>query len=341
MTRSSLQNLMLLGAALVVCLISAELFLRLCPKFLSGNSALRLHWRELREDLREQGMTVPDPYLGFRYRPDLTAQVATSQLEFTFRTDEKGFRNPSPWPEHADIVVVGNSMAFGYGVDDEQVWVRLVANELPESEIINLGLIGAGPEQYLRVLQEFGLDLDPKLVLFMLFPGNDLNDAKDFPRVARRQDGRFLPRMANNSWTDEPGRLRQLLGGQLSRRISSQFTQLAGLARRRPHDRVGRWSPRAARPAGLPYVENARPGHPVFELAMDTVEAARVLSAQHGSDFMVLLMPDKEGVYLPLNRAVPCRNLQKGASGPRNTVRRPHTASSGPGWQVRTPFLRG
>ena len=302
MTRSSLQNLMLLGAALVVCLISAELFLRLCPKFLSGNSALRLHWRELREDLREQGMTVPDPYLGFRYRPDLTAQVATSQLEFTFRTDEKGFRNPSPWPEHADIVVVGNSMAFGYGVDDEQVWVRLVENELPESKIINLGLIGAGPEQYLRVLEEFGLDLDPKLVLFMLFPGNDLNDAKDFRTwLETRTSVPYKEWQITNGRPNEPGSLRRTLeGSYLFAFVRSLRSSLASPVVATTIEFQGGGRLQLVPQGPYAEAEMAHPGHPVFELAMATIEKARVASAQHGSEFMVLLMPTKEEVYLPL-----------------------------------------
>ena len=51
-----------------------------------------------------------------------------------------------------------------------------------ELEIINLGLIGAAPEQYLRVLEAFGLGLSPKLALFVLFPANDLTDNDRFRR---------------------------------------------------------------------------------------------------------------------------------------------------------------
>jgi hypothetical protein len=44
----------------------------------------------------------------------------------------------------------------------------------------------------------------------------------------------------------------------------------------------------------------ARPGHPVFERVVDTVAKARTVSNRRGSDFLVLLMPAKEDVYLPL-----------------------------------------
>jgi SGNH hydrolase-like domain, acetyltransferase AlgX len=44
----------------------------------------------------------------------------------------------------------------------------------------------------------------------------------------------------------------------------------------------------------------ADPAHPVFRLVMTTIEKAQRLSQRHGSQFLVLLMPTKEEVYLPL-----------------------------------------
>ena len=51
------------------------------------------------------------------------------------------------------------------------------------------------------------------------------------------------------------------------------------------------------------YDGNARmadPSHPVFQLLMTTIEKAQRLSQRQGSHFLVLLMPTKEEVYLPL-----------------------------------------
>ena len=125
-------------------------------------------------------MVVADPYLGFRYRPNFTGHLRRGDLDFAFTTDEKGFRNDSPSPKAADIVVVGDSMAFGYSVPDEATWSHRVATQLDGYTIRNFGLIGGAPQQYLRVLKSEALELNPKLVLFMLFPGNDLDDARVF-----------------------------------------------------------------------------------------------------------------------------------------------------------------
>jgi lysophospholipase L1-like esterase len=296
--RSILQNVAVLGSALLVCLVGAELFFRLWPQFLSEEAALRLHWRELVEDARDQAWAVPDPHFGFLYRPNLSGRVSRHELDFSFTTDENGFRNPSPWPEHADIVVVGDSIAFGYGVDDEQAWVRLVADALPELEIINLGLVGAAPEQYLRVLEAFGLGLSPKLVLFVLFPANDLTDNDSFRRwLAAGTDVPYKEWRITGG--REPAHWRRLLEG------SYLVTFLRGARR-------SLTSPVAARTIELPdggrvqlvpglsNAAKARLGHPVFELVVDTIDEARAVSNRRGSDFLVLLMPAKEDVYLPV-----------------------------------------
>ena len=102
------------------------------------------------------------------------SRIANGSFAFNFSTDSYGFRNSSPWPRRADIVVLGDSMAFSYGVEDNEAWPNLLAEQLPGSRIINLGLIGAAPQQYFRIYETFGQTLEPALVLFCLFPGNDV-----------------------------------------------------------------------------------------------------------------------------------------------------------------------
>jgi hypothetical protein len=180
--KSVIRNLALLVATVALGLCGLEAFLRVFPQFLPEEARLRLHWSAIGKgkDVHEQAVTVADPYLGFRYRPDFTGRLRRGDLDFSFTTDHKGFRNDPPSPEAADIVVVGDSMAFGYGVADDATWTHLVATQRGSYTISNFGLIGGAPQQYLRILKAEALQLNPKLVLFMLFPGNDMNDARVF-----------------------------------------------------------------------------------------------------------------------------------------------------------------
>ncbi len=301
MTRTILQNLALVAVALVICLGGAEVFFRLFPQFLGEEARLKLHWEELSQSQQAQGTRVPDPRFGFLYRPGFTGQLSRDDLHFTFTTDEHGFRNPSPWPAHADVVVVGDSMAFGYGVEDAQAWPRLVADLLPNLKVINLGLIGAGPQQYLRVLESFGLQLHPELVLFMLFAGNDLYDARQFQQwVDARTDQTYPEWQITSGQPREVGWLRQLLGG--SRLVAFLRGARKSLTASVASTVVDFEDGQRVRltPAMLESeIDMDHPGDPAFELVMTTIERASAVTREQGGHFVVLLMPTKEEVYLP------------------------------------------
>ena len=301
MTRSILQNLAVMAVALIVCLGGAEAFFRLFPQFLGEEAQLRLHWQEVGQSERAQSMTVPDRRFGYLFRPHFTGRTNRQDLDFTFHTDEHGFRNPSPWPAQADVVVVGDSLAFSYGVDDGQAWPRLVAKALPAISIINLGLIGAAPQQYLRLLEAFGLKLQPKLVLFMLFSGNDLGDAKTFQdwldadtQLTYEQwqmNGEQPPELSRWRQLLEDSRLVTFLRGARKALISSVD---GGTITFEDGSRV-----QLAPTVLESNIEMAHPGDRVFELVMTTIERARALTQDQGGHFLVLLMPSKEEVYLP------------------------------------------
>jgi lysophospholipase L1-like esterase len=300
MTRPRLQNLALVAITLVICLGAAEAFFRLFPQFLGEEAVLRLHWQQLDQSGVDQRMTVPDRRFGYLYRPNFTGRLSRGALDFSFTTDEHGFRNPSPWPARADIVVVGDSMAFGYGVGDAQAWPRLVADALPNLKVINLGLIGASPQQYLRLLESFGLPLHPKLVLFMLFSGNDLYDTREFQEwVDAATNQTYQEWEVTSGHPPDSGWLQRLL--ESSRLIAflrgSLRSLTAGTSTTVDFEDGGhvRLAPGMLRSS----IEMAHPGDPVFERAMTTIERARDLTQQQGGHFLVLLMPSKEEVYLP------------------------------------------
>jgi lysophospholipase L1-like esterase len=290
-------SLVLLGASVVLALGAAEATLRVFPQLMPEESRLRLHWRAV----HAEAVSEADPYLGFVYPPNQEGRFEREggEFGFSYTTDEHGFRNPSPWPERADIVVLGDSMAFGYGVDDEEAWTRLLAEQRPGSRVINLGLIGAAPQQYFRIYETFGQALRPDLVLFCLFPGNDLADALRFDKwLEAGSPGNY------EVWREKPGVqgvLRDLLE-------QSYLVALARQARNRVDLRFsGRTMefPDAGRLQLAPGVyagneERAQPDHPAFRSVIDAIERTRALAERGGGKFLVLLVPTKEEVYLPL-----------------------------------------
>jgi lysophospholipase L1-like esterase len=296
-------NLLLVAASIVVAIGLVEATFRLFPGLATEEVALRMHWQAVRDIRDDQGdrPIVDDPVIGFLGRPDYKGAIERGDLHFTYATDANGFRNPPGLGDKADIVVLGDSMAFGYGVDDGKGWIGRVRAARPDLRIANLGLIGAAPEQYRRVWERFGAPLRPRLVLCVLFPGNDINDEAVFARWLRDGHG-----MSFTDWrmqVAEPGGGGGVLGPWLEQSYVWQFIREARRRLTTPFsgrtvDFANGQRVRLAPAAYAANVPRSDPGNPDFQRVMRTIEATGEEVAATGARFIVLLMPTKELVYL-------------------------------------------
>jgi hypothetical protein len=162
-----------------------------------------VHWRTLFQKLTGQegefefatGFEA-DPERGFRRRANLhwSGRLA-SDIEdgwllppslrepITFTYDGWGFRN-SPDMERADIALVGDSYVEGWYVSDNQTAARLLGDQLGRP-VANLGVAGYGPMQELIVLKNDGARLNPSVVFWFFYEGNDLYDDQNFENMMK------------------------------------------------------------------------------------------------------------------------------------------------------------
>ena len=96
------------------------------------------------------------------------------------RTDQRGFRNQTDLARY-DIVVLGDSFAEGSRVSDEHSWPVRLANSTGRT-VYNLGMSGNAPMHYRASLEKYGLSLDPRVVICMLYEGNDFRSAKSYKK---------------------------------------------------------------------------------------------------------------------------------------------------------------
>ena len=87
--------------------------------------------------------------------------------------DENHFRRITPFPEKQAkvfrVLVVGDSLTYGQGVDEQLIYSSLLQRELEKRfdiEILNLGVLGRQSEDILRAVQEFVPQLQPDLVVY-------------------------------------------------------------------------------------------------------------------------------------------------------------------------------
>lgn len=122
------------------------------------NEIYQLH----QEDKPEQHRSYPNPPAGY------------PAFDLTLTSDKYGFRNLSSL-EHYPIVAVGDSFVAGSHVSDEQAWVSLLSKKM-NTDIYNLGVSGADPGVYVNNFVMLGKQFKPKIVLFMIYEGNDFKD---------------------------------------------------------------------------------------------------------------------------------------------------------------------
>ena len=115
----------------------------------------------------------------FAHKPDLDVSIGS----FSLRTNSLRCRGPEISEAKPDdvfrIVVLGDSVAFGWGVDDEVTFVRRLEREWNAAghrqrlEVINTGHPKYDSNQEAAMLRQLGLKLQPDLVL-LVYVTNDL-----------------------------------------------------------------------------------------------------------------------------------------------------------------------
>lgn len=133
---------------LVVCLIvegAARWFL---PQWAPRTAVLSRLWQQ-------------DSTLGWSHIPGSTDTFAAFGFDTAVTINRKGFRDLereyAKDPSIYRIVVLGDSMVWGYGVEDDQTFTRVTESRLQNVELINLGVSGYGTDQELLLLREQGL----------------------------------------------------------------------------------------------------------------------------------------------------------------------------------------
>jgi hypothetical protein len=89
-------------------------------------------------------------------------------------TDGNGFRNSPPEKDRYDIIALGDSFTRASGVASP--WPQILEKNAGV-DVLNLGDVGFGPQDELKVLQRYGIIKRPQLVIMAYFEGNDLYDA--------------------------------------------------------------------------------------------------------------------------------------------------------------------
>lgn len=130
---------------------------------------------------------VPDAELGARLEPGATMAFKLGDNPLThISVNSHGFRG-AEWPSAAassdrdEILIVGDSQVFGLGVDDDQTFSAVLAEQLDRT-VLNAGVPTYGPPEYLATTQVLLAERRIGTVVYVL---NFLNDPFELDRRNR------------------------------------------------------------------------------------------------------------------------------------------------------------
>jgi lysophospholipase L1-like esterase len=151
---------------------------------------LRLFWTPPAEfmgaEIRKASIFIPDSKLGWRMAPNRRIDFRWFWGETsTIETNSMGFRDVEHARERAKdtprIMVLGDSHAFGYGVQGGETFAAHLRELLPGTEILNLAQTGYVTRQCRALFEEEGAALHPDVVV-LAFSQNDV-DGQVIPSV--------------------------------------------------------------------------------------------------------------------------------------------------------------
>jgi hypothetical protein len=162
-------------ASVLLCLAALELVLRAYPLLLGdtyANGTLSGY------TTRPGGIFYRDPALGINFMiPKLTTQMYYNRYLWTHETDAFGFRNRNP-AVPADVVLLGDSLVYGHGVDYEDTVGHLLQQRTGLA-VVNLARQGDCAFQEAYLLTEYLPVFRPRWVLYHFFE-NDIADLRAY-----------------------------------------------------------------------------------------------------------------------------------------------------------------
>ena len=140
---------------------------------------------------RLTGWLVSPPEQGLIFPRNVTRHFQTPEFSFKTTTNSLGFRDrdfSQNKKVKTRIIALGDSFTYGWGVEAEDSWPRVLEQRLRSSgldvEIANLGKPGASPRDYADIADRSIPLLHPDVVIVGVLQGDDLAQMDPSPPVS-------------------------------------------------------------------------------------------------------------------------------------------------------------
>ena len=175
-------------------------------------------------------MGVEDDLVFDRYS---IVSYSTPEFQVKARINNLGYRGENLDPRKRKqyrIATLGDSFTFGWGVDDEDTWSRVLEKNLRnrglDVEVMNLGQPGTWPTQYAEIAERALPVLRPDLVVVAVNPGDDLGQTMRAATTSPKRESR------PTAWSAIKAVLKSLYPNllELRRRVLSPKAEMSATA---------------------------------------------------------------------------------------------------------------
>lgn len=312
--RRWLLRLLAVGFALAFALLAVELLLHLAPGLLPSwfrerypPHGIEFFHRGVLDDTSLLAVPLPygvQPFDGppphdiadFGVAPaEATALDRASAPRLVVPADFEGLPNAER-PAQPDLVLVGDSFTV-FAAQRDPPGLQLQLEQDLGARALNLGISGIGPDHELWLLENRGLPAKPRVVVWLFYAGNDVVDA--FWLRFNMAQG---PQTYGELFADR--RAPRLIVPSL---LAALFASAPELPCKTPEPGFALRSDAARRlwfyPDTLRLLSQSQElllGNPGWTGVTECLRRAQAATAKAGARFVVVYLPCKEQVYLPL-----------------------------------------
>ena len=265
-------------AAVPALLLLLEAGLRVSAR----GSAQALSWDDM------SGVYRYSEVYGWEPRPGFAAKIEGSRVTINalgYRGREHAYQKT---PGRTRVVMLGDSLAFGFRMSDEAIFASLLDGG--ELEVVNLGVEGYGTDQELLKLEHEGLLYHPDVVVLNVCIENDLVDNWTSENMFHLGYPRPFFRVENGALVEHDEDVRLSSAGRLANFLQERSLLYRAFAS--PAERAGlpreRWR-RVKRDA-------ERDQGKLLELACRLIRRMDERSRGAGARLVVLLHPNRRAL---------------------------------------------
>ncbi len=289
--RGLLARLSLLAASSAIALLALEAGLRLLSP---GYSPLFLDIYRIEDD-GQVGLI-----------PERERRHTSAEWSVDVDINQEGLRDyPGPRPPGTNVLAIGDSFTFGWGVELEDAFPSVLERHLKSARInvVKAGMPGTGTTDQLEWLRRHGDRYDPRLVLLGFYVGNDFVDVQlgGVPAQFTVRDGLMVKKPLDDKPDPTSREIVEWLKGHSL--LMQQVAQVAWAMerRRRPEDR-----PNPGLTAGdrwlweffKIYLKNLPPEtDKAVRLTLDALNGMHAWAQDHRSQFAIVVIPEALQTY--------------------------------------------